>query len=207
MDDSLLLAEITDPADAPCCIHGTYRKNLPSILSDGLSRMTRNHVHFAPGLPPTAEGADGKPGVISGMRSSCDVAIYLDVRAALQAGIKLFRSENGVLLSPGDADGRIPSVLFKKVVDLNGGQLVPLDRPPRATDRPPQEGSQQERQGREQGHAHEPTRSNQTADIISEVVGDLFARSYGAGDAICHCVSEDLNMGAGIAVQVRKRSF
>ena len=169
--------------------------------------MTRNHVHFAPGLPPTAEGADGKPGVISGMRSSCDVAIYLDVRAALQAGIKLLRSENGVLLSPGDADGRIPSVLFKKVVDLNGGQLIPLDRPPRATDRPTQEGSQQEQQGREQGHAHEPTRSNQTADIISEVVGDLFARSYGAGDAICHCVSEDLNMGAGIAVQVRKRRF
>ena len=79
--------------------------------------MARNHVHFAAGLPES-------DGVISGMRAtsevkrspfyppffailtphSCEqVAIHLDVAAALRAGIRLYRSTNGVLLSPGDA--------------------------------------------------------------------------------------------------------
>lgn len=42
------------------CVHGTYKKNLESILKSGLNRMTRLHVHFSSGLP-----TDG--GVISGM--------------------------------------------------------------------------------------------------------------------------------------------
>lgn len=41
------------------CVHGTYRKNLESILKHGLKRMQRLHVHFSCGLP-----TDGK--VISG---------------------------------------------------------------------------------------------------------------------------------------------
>lgn len=41
------------------CVHGTYRKNLDSILHQGLKRMARLHVHFSSGLP-----TDG--GVISG---------------------------------------------------------------------------------------------------------------------------------------------
>jgi 2'-phosphotransferase len=42
------------------CIHGTSMKNLDSILSTGLKKMARNHVHFATGLPK-------EDGVISGM--------------------------------------------------------------------------------------------------------------------------------------------
>ena len=41
------------------CIHGTYSRNLESILKIGLKRMKRLHVHFSCGLP-----ADGE--VISG---------------------------------------------------------------------------------------------------------------------------------------------
>jgi len=30
-------------------VHGTYEDCLPSILKSGLSRMKRNHIHFAQG--------------------------------------------------------------------------------------------------------------------------------------------------------------
>jgi 2'-phosphotransferase len=63
-------------------VHGTYRKNLDSILHQGLKRMARLHVHFSSGLP-----TDG--GVISGMRQSVNILIYLDVSMALQ-GMMLF---------------------------------------------------------------------------------------------------------------------
>jgi 2'-phosphotransferase len=42
------------------CVHGTYKKNLDSILESGLKRMQRLHVHFSSGLPTDVE-------VISGM--------------------------------------------------------------------------------------------------------------------------------------------
>ena len=42
------------------CVHGTYKKNLESILQSGLKRMSRLHVHFSSGLPTDGE-------VISGM--------------------------------------------------------------------------------------------------------------------------------------------
>jgi RNA:NAD 2'-phosphotransferase (TPT1/KptA family) len=41
------------------CVHGTYDGFMSSIWQEGLKRMTRNHVHFATGLPK-------EDGVISG---------------------------------------------------------------------------------------------------------------------------------------------
>ncbi|CAN7041553.1 unnamed protein product [Brassica rapa subsp. trilocularis] len=32
------------------CVHGTYKKNLESILAFGLKRMNRLHVHFSCGF-------------------------------------------------------------------------------------------------------------------------------------------------------------
>ena len=47
-------------ADAPrLAVHGTVLANLGSILTDGLSRMGRHHVHLARGLL-------GEMGVVSG---------------------------------------------------------------------------------------------------------------------------------------------
>ena len=48
-----MCALVTDPRDAPVCVHGTYKKVLPLILQNGLSTMGRNHIHFAPGLGET----------------------------------------------------------------------------------------------------------------------------------------------------------
>ena len=68
-------------------VHGTYKKFLPLILSSGgLSRQRRSAVHFAKGLP-------GAEGVISGMRTSAEVLIYLDGPKAIAAGLPIFCSD------------------------------------------------------------------------------------------------------------------
>ncbi|KAH7673579.1 Phosphotransferase KptA/Tpt1 protein [Dioscorea alata] len=55
-----LLQPILPADEVPVCVHGTYKKNLESILQSGLKRMARLHVHFSCGLP-----TDGQ--IISGM--------------------------------------------------------------------------------------------------------------------------------------------
>lgn len=86
------LTPITYAAEAPIAIHGTTKAAVPLIeASGGLKPMSRVHVHFACGLP-------GKDGVISGMRADSAVMYHLDVAAALNMGLKLFKSSNGVIL-------------------------------------------------------------------------------------------------------------
>jgi 2'-phosphotransferase len=121
--DDALLTRVTEDdlpplGSPPCvCVHGTSAAAWALIRTSGLRRMNRQHVHFATGLP-------GASGVISGMRAKSEVLIFLDVRRALTAGISLFRSDNGVLLSPG-LDGLIPTSLFERVVDArSGAQLL-----------------------------------------------------------------------------------
>ena len=97
-----LLTPITNPADYPTVVHGTTLEALELIRqSGGLSRMGRNHIHFATGLP----GADG---VISGMRSSSQVVLHIDLAGAMADGIPFYISQNGVILTPGDATGFLP---------------------------------------------------------------------------------------------------
>ncbi|KAL2805764.1 tRNA 2'-phosphotransferase 1 isoform 6 [Daubentonia madagascariensis] len=57
-------------------VHGTFWKHWPSILLKGLSCRGRTHIHLAPGLP-------GDPGVISGMRPNCEVAVFINGPLAL----------------------------------------------------------------------------------------------------------------------------
>uniref|UniRef100_A0A8C1TMJ6 tRNA phosphotransferase 1 n=1 Tax=Cyprinus carpio TaxID=7962 RepID=A0A8C1TMJ6_CYPCA len=102
--DLELRAEALDDPDYPReAVHGSYMKHWPSIHSQGISRMNRTHIHLAPALP-----GDGR--VISGMRQSCDRAVYIDVAKAI--------SENGVLLTPGDAAGMLPPCYFYRAQRL-----------------------------------------------------------------------------------------
>ena len=110
----LALTEVCEPLEA---IHGTFQRCLPSILESGLSKMKRNHIHLATGLPGS--------GVTSGIRKSCDVFIYIDVARALQDGIKFYRSSNGVILTAG-VDGVLHRQYFSKVVDRDGQVLHDL---------------------------------------------------------------------------------
>jgi len=103
-------------------VHGTYLRHWPSIQKRGLlaggtkGERFRKHVHFATGLPH-----DGH--VISGMRESCELAIYLDVERALDRGLPLYRSANEVILSPG-FDGAVPAELFLRAIRLKDGAEV-----------------------------------------------------------------------------------
>lgn len=71
------LVPILHPSEIPTIIHGTYFKNWTKIKTEGLSRMSRLHIHFSPGEP-------GDSQVISGMRSSCQLYIYIDTKKAVR---------------------------------------------------------------------------------------------------------------------------
>lgn len=103
----------------------------------GLSKMKRNHIHLAQNV--------GTEGVISGMsshtsvswiisllpchilrspgmRHSAKILIYVNVQKALDAGIKFWLSENGVVLTEGDERGFVMQKFFEKVVDVGTGR-------------------------------------------------------------------------------------
>jgi len=111
-EEKLGLVPITRDNLPPACIHGTYfKKHWDLIRENGLSKMTRNHVHFATAL-------DAK----SGKRGSCDMVIYLNMELALERGLPMFLSANGVILSSG-FDGIIPSEFFQRAVHLRNGAV------------------------------------------------------------------------------------
>lgn len=76
-------------------VHGTFWKHWPSILLKGLSRQGRTHIHLASGLP-------GDPGVISGIRPNCEVAVFID----------------GPLALTGNAEGFLLPKYFKEALQL-----------------------------------------------------------------------------------------
>ena len=110
-------------------VHGTNFVAWSAIVaSGGLKPMGRNHVHFATGLPAGFEtGHDDGQGlverseapVISGMRKSSTVLIYLDLFKALEDGLKFFVSENGVVLGEGGESGVI-GVKYFRLVEQRG---------------------------------------------------------------------------------------
>ncbi|XP_074291665.1 uncharacterized protein LOC141618454 [Silene latifolia] len=113
-----LLRLITSAEDIPVCVHGTYKRFLDSILQSGLKRMGRLHVHFSSGLPSDNE-------VISGMRRDINVVIFLDVNKALEDGMKLYMSENKVILTEG-FDGVVPAKYFQKIQFWPSRKPVPF---------------------------------------------------------------------------------
>jgi hypothetical protein len=73
----------------------------------GLSRMNRQHIHLAQGL--------GQDGVISGMRASSRILIYINLAAAMRKDIKFYLSRNGVILTPGNEYGYLEPGFFQSV--------------------------------------------------------------------------------------------
>jgi len=135
---------LDDPAVLPrMVVHGTTRQAWALIVSSGgLKPMGRNHVHFATGLPkgvqstrPATESSRSlnadeprslDPPVVSGMRSSSSVLIYLNVEKTLEAGFELWRSDNGVVLCDGGDKRLIPMDLFKVVEERTGSGKILL---------------------------------------------------------------------------------
>ncbi|KAF2477021.1 uncharacterized protein BDR25DRAFT_300116 [Lindgomyces ingoldianus] len=129
-----LLTEVSEESgNVPeLCVHGTDEPAWRLILkSGGLRCMGRNHIHFASGLPrgfksmdqgiaATVEGKDA-PHVISGMRKSSTILIYINIRAAMAHGIKFFLSENGVVLTEGNEKGVLSYEFFEMVESRKKG--------------------------------------------------------------------------------------
>lgn len=122
VDSAALLQPITLEQGniPPTVVHGTYLAVWPSIeASGGLKRMSRNHVHFATALPEDTARE------VSGIRRDSELLVYVDVEASLrEGGISWWISENGVVLTEGDADGFVPSRFFKEVVSRVSGVPV-----------------------------------------------------------------------------------
>lgn len=131
VDSEGLLQPITDLNIPETVIHGTNHVKWGLIVaSNGLKPMRRNHVHFAAGLPSgfrsvkELDKESVSAPVISGMRNNSTILIFLDIRKAMDAGMKFWRSDNGVILSEG-LDGLVPLDFFKRVEDRTGeGVLV-----------------------------------------------------------------------------------
>nr|AAW24665.1 SJCHGC01721 protein [Schistosoma japonicum] len=103
--DGLDITLIENPENYPNVIHGTYFRNWESIRKEGLKRMRRTHIHFAP-------GEIGESGVISGLRSSAEILIYIDLAKAMKDGYKFYISKNNVILCEGNSDGCLPTKYF-----------------------------------------------------------------------------------------------
>ncbi|KAK7046758.1 putative tRNA 2'-phosphotransferase [Favolaschia claudopus] len=103
------LKPILSVSDIPTgiAVHGTTRAAWESISVQGLSKMTRNHIHLA-------QGVVGE-GVISGMRGSSQILIFVDVQRAIDAGIQFSLSNNGVILTEGDEQGILGTQYFLRV--------------------------------------------------------------------------------------------
>lgn len=116
--DQRTLNTILDVASVPdCVIHGTFWTNLTAILTEGLKKMERDHVHMAAGMP-SAE-------IKSGIRKESDTILEINVRKAIADGIEFFLSGNGVILTEG-LNGVLPPEYITCVMDRSGRVV---DRP------------------------------------------------------------------------------
>jgi 2'-phosphotransferase len=75
--------------------------------------MARQHIHFAPALSLSQHPITPRP--------TSTLLIYLDIPKALAAGIKVYTSANGVILSPGDDNGVIRKEYWRLVERVQGG--------------------------------------------------------------------------------------
>ena len=112
-----LLAPLTadgegDAAVPDVVVHGTYLAFWPAIeASGGLRPMGRTHVHCAAGEPGPGSA------VVSGMRRDAELLVRIDAaRSARDGALRWWRSDNGVLLTEGDAAGLVPARYFRQVV-------------------------------------------------------------------------------------------
>ena len=98
-------------------VHGSYHKSLASILKDGLSRMSRTHIHFGINVPESEE-------VISGMRKSCEVMIFIDILLAIKDGYEFILTDNRVILTEGNESGYLPIKYITTIIDRKSGAKI-----------------------------------------------------------------------------------
>ncbi|MCH86829.1 tRNA 2'-phosphotransferase 1-like [Trifolium medium] len=75
--------------------------------------------------PSNLSAGRWKPLNVACMRRDVNVLIFLDVRKALEEGMKLYISDNKVILTEG-FDGVVPSKYFQKIESWPGRQPIPF---------------------------------------------------------------------------------
>lgn len=81
-------------------------KNL--YLPDNKNKERKiTHIHFSTGYQDDT--------VISGMRKTCEIFIEIDMKKAMDDGIKFYKSNNGVILSKG-INNVLEKKYFKKII-------------------------------------------------------------------------------------------
>merc|ERR1712137_498151 len=108
MELNVDMQEIKDPSRYPEVFQGTYLKIWPSIQKEGLKTMNRQHIHLANGR-----------NAISGVRSSVEVLVFINLPLAIQDGIVFLVSMNQVILTKG-IDGVLPPKYFLRAQSKTG---------------------------------------------------------------------------------------
>ena len=91
-------------------VHGSYNSCLKSIKERGLSKMGRTHIHLGMNVPESGV-------VISGMRKSCEVILFVNILEAIKDGYTFTLSDNRVILTPGNDSGFLPVKYISKIVE------------------------------------------------------------------------------------------
>ena len=96
---------------------------------DGDGAARRDDQSTTPADATPALPADKKsPLVLSGMRNSSTLLVFLDLERALRegaaVGLKFWMSANGVVLCEGGEGGVVPTEFFGKVVERGGKVLL-----------------------------------------------------------------------------------
>jgi 2'-phosphotransferase len=100
--ETLELKQITldEATSYSIIVHGTYSEHCPKIKEEGLSKMSRQHVHMVSLSDPNA---------FSLMRANVNMYIVVDMYKAICDGIPFYVSANNVILSSGNDSGYIPA--------------------------------------------------------------------------------------------------
>ena len=79
---------------------------------------------FGPAVGDIGEEAADSQKVISGMRKSADILIWVDVRKSIEdVGLKWWRSTNGVILTEGNDQGLVDLKFVRRIVDRQGKMI------------------------------------------------------------------------------------
>eukprot|EP00747_Dinoflagellata_sp_TGD_P101376 gnl/TRDRNA2_/TRDRNA2_168336_c1_seq5.p1 gnl/TRDRNA2_/TRDRNA2_168336_c1~~gnl/TRDRNA2_/TRDRNA2_168336_c1_seq5.p1 ORF type:complete len:171 (+),score=23.49 gnl/TRDRNA2_/TRDRNA2_168336_c1_seq5:77-589(+) len=97
----------------PYVVHATSLSSWLTIRYEGLRPMGREHIHVCAGMPGSSDN----------IPEDAQVAIWVDLKRAVQAGIPFYLSANQVILSPGD-NGLVSIEYFEQVKDLGSGQVL-----------------------------------------------------------------------------------
>ncbi|KAF4664703.1 tRNA 2'-phosphotransferase 1 [Perkinsus chesapeaki] len=111
VDPTLIMTPVSMACLPPLLVHGTYFSHWKAILaSGGLKPMSRQHIHLV-------DASETLTGVVSGLRKSAEIYVYVDAKRAAEDHIPFLRSANNVYLTSGK-DGLLGTQYFKKVVDV-----------------------------------------------------------------------------------------